>query len=63
MTIGDWCWIGAGVFIGPGMSIGDNAVVGTNAVVNRNVLPYEIVAGVPIRHLRFKRSMSLGAGS
>lgn len=54
IQIDDYAWIGANVYIGPGASIGANAVVGANSVVNRDVLPNEIVGGVPVRHIRFK---------
>jgi maltose O-acetyltransferase len=56
VTIGDWVWIGMGTYIGPGITIGANAVVGANSVVTRDVEPFEIVGGVPIRHIRYKAS-------
>lgn len=52
----DWAWIGSGVYIGPGITIGTNAVVGANSVVTRDVEPFEIVAGAPLQHLRYKTS-------
>jgi maltose O-acetyltransferase len=51
--IGNYVWIGDKVFIKEGVTIGDYAIIGANSVVNRNVLAYEIVGGVPIRHIRF----------
>lgn len=56
VQIHDWAWIGSGVYIGPGVTIGENSVVGANSVVTRDVEPFEIVAGAPLRHQRFKPS-------
>ena len=38
----------------PGVSIGNGAVVGANTVVTRDVVPFEIVAGMPARRLRLR---------
>lgn len=56
VTIEDWAWIGSSVYIGPGVTIGENSVVGANSVVTRDVEPFEIVAGAPLRHQRYKPS-------
>ncbi|WP_372622692.1 CatB-related O-acetyltransferase [Falsiroseomonas sp.] len=53
-VIGHDVWIGARVTISRGVRIGDGAVIAAGAVVTRDVAPYEIVAGVPARHLRFR---------
>ena len=53
ILIGDYVWIGDKVFIKCGVTIGDYAVIGANSVVSRDVLPFEIVAGAPLRHVRF----------
>lgn len=53
IVIGDYVWIGDKVFIKYGVTIGDYAVIGANSVVSRDVEPFEIVAGAPIRHVRF----------
>ena len=55
VKIGHDVWIGHGAVVMPGVSIGDGAVVGANAVVTKDVMPFEIVAGIPARrlHLRF----------
>jgi phosphonate metabolism protein (transferase hexapeptide repeat family) len=47
-------WIGAGAKIMAGVSIGLGAVVAAGAVVTRDVAPYQVVAGVPARHLRYR---------
>jgi virginiamycin A acetyltransferase len=52
--IGCDVWIGAFAFVRQGVRIGHGAIVGAGAVVTGDVAPYEIVAGVPARHLRFR---------
>ncbi|CAA9261799.1 MAG: Phosphonate utilization associated acetyltransferase [uncultured Chloroflexia bacterium] len=52
--IGHDVWIGHGATIMPGVSIGTGAVVGAGAVVTKDVAPYEVVGGVPARHIRFR---------
>lgn len=54
--VGNDVWIGAGAIIMPGISIGDGAVIGAGSVVTKNVLPFEIVVGVPAKKIntRFK---------
>ncbi|MFN0194126.1 MAG: DapH/DapD/GlmU-related protein [Aestuariivirga sp.] len=54
VAIGHDVWIGHGAIVMPGISIGHGAVVAAGAVVTRDVAPYEIVAGVPARHLRWR---------
>ena len=47
-------WIGANVVIMPGITIGNGAIIGAGAVVTKNVQDYEIVAGVPAKHIKFR---------
>ncbi len=54
VTIGHNVWIGHGVTILPGASIGTGAVIGAGADVSKDVAPYEIVGGVPARHLKWR---------
>jgi phosphonate metabolism protein (transferase hexapeptide repeat family) len=54
VTIGNDVWIGHGAVIMPGVTIGDGAVIGANAVVTKPVAAYEIVGGVPARHIRMR---------
>ena len=54
--IGHDVWIGHAAVILPGVRIGTGAVVGASAVVTRDVEPYQVVAGVPARPLRFRFS-------
>jgi acetyltransferase-like isoleucine patch superfamily enzyme len=53
VTIGNYVWIGDKVTILPGVSIGDYAVIAAHSVVTKSVLPFEIVGGLPARHIRF----------
>ena len=52
IVIGSDCWIGSGCIIMPDLTIGDRAVIGAGAVVTKNVLPGEIVTGIPARVVR-----------
>lgn len=54
MVIGNDVWLGMGCKILPGARVADGAVVAAGAVVTRHVLPYEIVGGVPARHIKFR---------
>lgn len=54
VIIGNDVWIGHGAVIMPGVTIGDGAVIAANAVVTRDVQAYEIAAGVPAGHLRWR---------
>lgn len=53
-VIGNDVWIGSDAIILRGVRIGDGAVVGANAVVTKDVKAFEVVAGVPARHLKFR---------
>lgn len=54
VIIGHDVWIGHGAVIMPDIIIGHGAVIGANAVVTKDVIPYEIVAGVPARRIRMR---------
>lgn len=54
VTVGHDVWIGHGVTLLPGVTIGTGAVIGAGAVVSKDVAPYEIVGGVPARHLKWR---------
>lgn len=52
--IGNDVWIGENVIIKAGVNIGTGAVIAMGAVVTRDVEPYEIVGGVPAKHIRYR---------
>ncbi len=52
VTIGNNCWLGAGVIVCPGVSIGDCCVIGAGSVVTRDVPPNSFAAGNPCRVIR-----------
>ncbi|MGP5112887.1 CatB-related O-acetyltransferase [Corynebacterium casei] len=54
VIIGNDVWIGDGVRINTGVTIGNGAIIGAGAFVNKDVAPYEIVGGLPAKHLRWR---------
>jgi acetyltransferase-like isoleucine patch superfamily enzyme len=52
--IGSDVWIGQNALIMSGVNIGVGAVIGAGAVVTRDVENYEVVAGVPAKHIRYR---------
>ena len=54
IIIGNDVFIGTNVTILDGVSIGHGAVIAAGAVVVRDVKPYEIVGGVPAKHIKFR---------
>jgi phosphonate metabolism protein (transferase hexapeptide repeat family) len=59
VEIGHDVWIGHGAIIMPGVSIGHGAVVAAGAVVTKDVAPYDIVGGVPARHIKWRFAESI----
>lgn len=53
IEIGNYVWIGDKAFIREGVVIGEYSIIGANSVVTKNVKRFEVVGGVPARHLRF----------
>jgi len=47
-------WIGHNAVVMGGVTVGDGAVIGAGAVVTHDVRPYEIVGGVPARHIGWR---------
>jgi lipopolysaccharide transport system ATP-binding protein len=54
IVIGNDVWIGTGALVMPGVKIGNGAVIGARSVVTKDVDDYEIVAGNPARHIRYR---------
>lgn len=54
VIIGSDVWIGDRVLIMDGVTIGDGAIIGAGSIVTKNVKAYEIVAGVPAKHIRYR---------
>jgi acetyltransferase-like isoleucine patch superfamily enzyme len=52
IRIGNDVWIGACVTILDGVNVGDHSILAAGAVVTKDVMPYEIVAGVPARRIK-----------
>lgn len=59
VIIGNDIWIGANAIILPGIHIGDGAVVAAGAVVTHDVGPYQVVGGVPARHISYRFSQDI----
>ena len=53
-TVNNDVWIGSGATILRNTTIGHGAVIGGGSVVTHDVADYEIVAGVPARHLGWR---------
>lgn len=52
VSIGNHCWIGAGVIIMPSVKLGDYCVVAANSYVRDSFPPYSIIGGSPARLIR-----------
>lgn len=52
VTIGDGCWIGAGVIIQPGVTVGAGCVIAAGSVVTSDCSPDGLYAGVPAERKR-----------
>jgi acetyltransferase-like isoleucine patch superfamily enzyme len=53
VTIGSYCWIGAGASIMPGVTLGDFTIVGAGAVVTKSFPEgYCILGGVPAKVIK-----------
>lgn len=53
--VGHDTWIGHAAQIKPEVTVGHGAVVASGAIVTKDVAPYEIVAGVPAKHMRWRQ--------
>lgn len=55
VEVGDFANLGLGVTVHQRLHIGANAMIGMQGVVTRDIIPYALVAGNPVRILRFNR--------
>jgi acetyltransferase-like isoleucine patch superfamily enzyme len=56
IVIQDDCWLGASVIVLDGISLEKGCVIGAGAVITKSIPAYSVVAGVPARKLRSRRS-------
>jgi len=54
IRIGNDVWIGARAIIMDGVDVGDGAVIAGGSVVTQNVAAYEIVGGIPAKHIKYR---------
>ena len=54
VVTGNDVWIGHNAIVMKNVTLGDGAVVAAGAVVTHDVAPYEIVGGVPARHMGWR---------
>ena len=52
--VGNDVWIGSNAVIRRGVRIGNGAIIGANSFVNKDVNDFEIVGGVPAKHIRYR---------
>lgn len=57
--IGEAAFIGAGAVIKDGINIGAHAIIGCGSIVLEDVPHYNVVAGNPARHLRYREKAEL----
>lgn len=58
-TIGHDTWLGHACQIKPEVTVGHGAVIASGAVVTKDVAPYEIVVGVPAKHVRWRQPKAI----
>lgn len=54
VKIGNDVLISLNAIILDGVTVGDGAVIGAGAVVTHDVEPYEVVGGVPAKHIKYR---------
>lgn len=54
VIIGNDVWIASDVTILSGVRIGDGAIIANGAVVTKDISRYDMVGGVPAKHLRWR---------
>ncbi len=56
VKINNDCWIASNVVILAGVTIGEGCVIASGSMVTKDVPPYSVVAGVPARVIRSRKS-------
>lgn len=56
--VGNDVWIGSNSVIRRGVKIGNGAIIGANSFVNKDVNDFEIVGGVPAKHIRYRFNLN-----
>jgi len=59
IKIGNDVWIGRNSTIMSGVTVGDGAIIGAHSLVTKDVAPYEVVGGVPAKHIRYRFEHSI----
>ena len=54
IVVDDDVWIGYGATVLSGVHIGQGAVIAAGAIVTKDVEPYQIVAGVPAKPIKYR---------
>lgn len=57
ITIGDNCWMGAGVKVLDGITIENDSIIGAGAVVSRSIPEFSIAVGVPAKILKHRKEL------
>ena len=52
ISIGDDCWLGAGVMVLPGVSVGKGCTVGAGSIVTRDLPDWSVAYGSPAKVVR-----------
>lgn len=56
IEVGNDVWIGANAIVMRGVKIGNGAIIAAGAVVTQDVKPYEVVGGIPAKHIKYRFS-------
>lgn len=56
IRIGKDVWLGAGSIIMDGVTVGEGAIVGAGSIVTKDVPEFHVVAGVPAKFLKDRRT-------
>ncbi len=54
IELGNDVWIGSKSIIMGGVTIGNGAIVAAGSIVTKDVQPYEVVGGVPAKHIKYR---------